>query len=166
MEFFIEKLVAHPVHYLRADCEVPRQPTALLGVEIGRYMPTPSPLRRLIPMAESKLTPIPELYALTAEWAILRGAERLNEQPGPWEAELGEFRVAINAHADEQKTSEGLTVPPFHFVFNAPKYLFAVMLVGPSGGFGSQGMEADVIAALNADISALRQQGGSEHGDL
>lgn len=105
------------------------------------------------------MTAIPEVFALIGEWATLNGAKAISETPGLWERDLGEFRVAINPHADSGVTSEGLTVPPYHAVVNAPQYLFAVILVGVGGGIGAADMEADVIAALKADIAALKAKG-------
>lgn len=99
---------------------------------------------------------VSELFATIAQWATLKGAANLPDKPGLWEGDLGEFRIAINAHMEGYlKTREGLSVGPMQMAVNAPKYLGAVMLLDVSGGIGAAGMEADVLAALNADIARM-----------
>jgi hypothetical protein len=93
---------------------------------------------------------VSELFVEIAMWAGEHGAVDLANKPGPWEGVLGEFHIAINAHREDVKTTEGLTVPPMSMAVNAPKYLGAVMLLAASGGIGAPGMEADVLKALAA----------------
>lgn len=111
---------------------------------------------------------INEVFALTAHWAALQGATALRSTPGLWEATLGEYNIAINAHREELKSCDGMTVPPMRVLVNAPKYVGAFMLADPTGGIGSPGMEDDYLTALRADIERLEapqppdREGGAE----
>lgn len=101
---------------------------------------------------------ISQLFITLVEWAGLKGADDLAQKPGLWLGELGEWRVAINAHREEQKTPDGLTVAPFNIALTQPRYLGAVMLLGAHGGIGASGLEDEALADFIADAERLKAE--------
>ena len=100
--------------------------------------------------------PISELFSTIAEWAISRGADKLNELPGCWEEDwLFDGRkavVSINGRPKPTKNSVGLELGPYQACIAVNDMPMA--LCDPVGGVlvgAFVGMEDDLIHALRAD---------------
>lgn len=100
---------------------------------------------------------ISSLYFAVTEWALRQGAENINQQPGCWERDFDfEGRpvvVSINGHDKDQKSRDGMSVPPFNILLAIGG--FPAALLDPVSGIivgGQPGIEDRLIAAF-ADTS-------------
>ncbi len=88
-----------------------------------------------------------EIFILLAQFAKQQGASPINKFPGCWEPELPDgWRVAVNGHDVEMKSSDGKRVPGFHAFFWHAQSM-AMALVTPMGGTTVGADTEDAICA-------------------
>jgi hypothetical protein len=94
------------------------------------------------------------VFGRIVELAESLGVQRINELPGCWEHKVDErWRIAVNAHREERKTSTGAAVPPLccYVEYNG----WPAGILRPNGGIiaaGTGANEGTLIAALERAI--------------
>lgn len=102
-------------------------------------------------MSEQGIT---SLFMLVMDLASALGVSRIHEMDGCWEYEWRGYVLAVNGHADEQRDSGGMEVPPYHAILSHVGW--PVAMVTPRGGVVLSMTEAEVEGVLQAEISRVQ----------
>lgn len=104
--------------------------------------------------------PVAEVFVeVTQLWRALR-VPPANQHEQCWEYSWGEWRLALNGHDDERRSSWGAPVPAYHLYVEWGG--LPVMLLTPRGGttLGTGDPEGDFIEAVKAECARLEAAGG------
>lgn len=96
------------------------------------------------------------LFSALTNWAYSKGAWALHELPAPWEHQLGEFLVAMNAADVPRPCSTGALVPPMSFSVEGRGLL--VGIVDMCGWTLLSDAESAVRAAIDSDPDVVRRR--------
>lgn len=100
---------------------------------------------------------VSEAFSKVCDLGMSLGIRSINKLPGCWEHRIDDhWWIALNAHPEAVKCSEGADVPPFtvYVMFNG----WPAGFIAPDGGTmaaGAAANEDELIAALDRAIKAV-----------
>jgi hypothetical protein len=85
------------------------------------------------------------LFATVVQWAVARGAERIDTLPGLWTGETDDWLVKLNGHSHEIEDT-----PPFGYLLQHKTALAGLAIGGAIFGHVIGPSEDDLIAHFRA----------------